>query len=239
MPIRGRAALPGRCNGLAWRKAIVSACSPGTATATSSSTTAFRAWVRSFTRSIRGSSWSSSRTSSTMPKIDWFSSICPSQRWPKNWHRCAKASRPGLRSPIVTTCRPMPRFPHSCATTICLPPKTMTTIGHCSTRTPPRAFAIRRARPAIRRASCSVIARPFCTPSERACRTQKAIRRKASCCRSCRCFTSMRGAFPIRPRWWARSWSFRAARSTARISTRCSSASTSRRPQGCRPCGSA
>ena len=86
------------------------------------------------------------------------------------------------------------------ATKTCSPRRPTISIGPSSTRTPPPASATRRAPPATRRACCSAIARRCCTRTRCRCPTRRAIRRTASCCRSCRCSTSTPGAFRTRRR---------------------------------------
>ena len=69
------------------------------------------------------------------------------------------------------------------ATKTCLPRRATISTGPNSTRTPPRASATRPARRATRRACCSAIARRVLhayAPS--ACRTPRPTRRRASCC---------------------------------------------------------
>src|SRR5271165_6315124 len=76
--------------------------------------------------------------------------------------------------------------------------------GPPSTRTPRARYATPRARPAVRRACSTAIARRCCTPTPLIPRTFSGSGPWTECCRRRRCITPAPGAYPIARRWPAR-----------------------------------
>ena len=107
---------------------------------------------------------------SIMPATTWCSSIRSSSRWSSNSRRICRRCATGSRCAARTRCRKSGWNP-CCATRTCWRRRRPTTTGPRSTRTPRRRSATPRARRAIRRACCTAIARPCCTPSPPAPRT--------------------------------------------------------------------
>src|SRR5262249_14746311 len=91
-----------------------------------------------------------------------------------------------------------------------------------STNEPRPRSATPRVPPATPKECSTRIAPRFCMPTAAPCPTRSGCRRGRSCCRWCRCSTSMPGACPTAPPWPAPSWCSRAWRWTARASTTCS-----------------
>ena len=95
-----------------------------------------------------------------------------------------------------------PRSPTCSATRSWSRPRRRTTNGRRSTRTPPAAFATRRAPPAIPRARSTATAPPSCTPTATCTAGRDGpVRRATACCRSCPCSTPTPGACRTRRRW--------------------------------------
>ena len=182
---------------------------PGTATGTSSSTTASRAWARCC----------HTHQPAPVPRADRLhrqprrgpatcSSTSPSCRWSRS---CAPQFKTVQGFVVMTDRAHMPadvKLPEP----VCLrgaDRRRSRRLRLAGVRREHRCrrSATRRAPPAIPRACSTPTARPCCTRYG-ACTARRArpVARATPCCRSCRCSTSTPGACRTRRRWSAPSW---------------------------------
>ena len=136
--------------------------------------------------------------------------------------RAALPRRPGMGRAVRPRAHAGLRRCRSRATRSSSPRRATTMRGRSSTRTRRHRCATRRGPPATRRACCSPIARPCCTPSASAWPTVSPSRRAMWSFRSRRCSTSFRGGCRMRRAWSAPSRCCRVRSSTARACISCS-----------------